>query len=102
MLIKADNEELTMFTKTMDQDASDLEEEINKMLKTVENLGNIWQGKDASVFINNVTNYLEKMKVMPKGITTLSKVTERINREYKERDEAFAGQLREVRNRYGK
>ena len=39
---------------------------------------------------------------MPKGITTLSKVTERINREYKERDEAFAGQLREVRNRYGK
>lgn len=102
MLIKADNEELTMFTKTMEKDASDLEIEIGNMIKAIERLGNIWQGQDASVFTTNVTNYLEKMKVMPKGITTLSKVTDRINKEYKERDEAFAGQLREVRNKYEK
>ncbi len=103
MYIKVDNDELSYFVKNMNTDSESLRIEIENMINLVNRLGSeVWQGADATTFQNNVTEYLEKMKVIPKAITTLANITEKKNNGYVENDQAFAKALEEVANKYAK
>lgn len=103
MILKVDNEELNIVVKQMKTDSEDLSKEIEKMQGLVKNdLASVWQGKDATTFIENVGTYLEKMKVMPKGLTTLANVTEKLNKGYEENDAEFGKALEGVASKYAK
>ena len=102
MIIKVDNEELTMFTKNMIVDSNELSKEIDTMKSLINELAGVWQGIDSTTFQKNVTEYLEKMKVVPKAITTLANVTQKINDGYTQRDQEFAKALEEVANKYAR
>jgi len=103
MYVKVDNDEMNTFIKTMRDDSTELSKELDNMIKQMNRLTTeVWQGADARTFNENVTTYLEKMKVIPKAITTLSNISDKINKGYAENDEAFAKALEEVANRYAK
>ena len=100
MIIKADSDELDLFVKKMRNDSNDFSDEIDNIISLINQLGDVWQGIDATTFQNNISNYLEKMKVVPKALVTLSNVTDRINKGYLESDEAFTNALKEVTKKY--
>lgn len=103
MILKVDNEELDLFIKTMREDSDNLSKEIDKMISLMNRLNDeVWQGIDAKTFNENVTTYLEKMKVIPKALSTLSNISDKLNKGYAENDEAFAKALEEVANKYAK
>ena len=100
MVLKVDNEELEQFTIRMNKSSEEFSKEIDNMLHQIEILRTIWQGTDATTFQDNVTEYLTKMKVLPKALSTLSSVTQKTNKSYAERDEAFGKKLSEVNTKY--
>ena len=102
MILKVNNEELNYFTKNMNNDSEDLDKEIDNMISLVNSLEAIWQGVDSTTFRDNMLSYLKKAKKIPVALNTLSTITERLNKGYDEKNEAFSRTLREVKNKYGR
>mgnify|MGYP003571489830 CR=1 FL=1 len=102
MVLKVDNDELKYFTKKMDEDSSDFSREIDTLISLVNSLETVWQGIDSKTYRENVLNYLEKMKSIPAALTTLSRVTDKLNDGYTEKNQSFSQTLQEVTNRYAK
>ena len=102
MILKVDNDKLKEFTNNMNNDSSDFDKEINKLINLVNSLEEVWQGIDSENYRKNVLNYLEKMKAIPTTLSTLSKVTDRLNEGYQEKDREFTNRLEGVKNKYAK
>ena len=103
MIVRVDTDELNLVVKQMRKDSEDFNKEIETMIHLIKNeLPGVWRGVDAKTFIENVSTYLERMKVIPKALTTLSNVTEKINKGYEEDDESFGKALEGVANKYAK
>ena len=101
-ILKVDADELGNLAKNMKKDSDDFDREIDNMINLINDLGTIWQGTDANAFQANVSNYLGKMKAIPESLSTLSGVTDKINKGYIEKNEAFSKALKEVASRYAK
>jgi uncharacterized protein YukE len=100
MLLKVKHEELENVTGVMVKDGDAYDIEIDKMLEQIEKLRTIWQGKDAEIFCDNVTNYITKMKNIPKCLRNMSKFVNNVNNGYTEQDESFSKELETEANNY--
>ena len=102
MVLKVDSDELKYFSKNMNDDSDEFSREIEKLISLVNSLEGVWQGVDSTTYRQNVSNYLEKMKAIPVALSTLSRVTDRLNDGYNEKNQAFTKTIQEVTNKYAK
>ena len=94
MILKVDPDELLNVSDIMKKDSDNYNEEIDKMFATLEKLKGIWQGADANAFIENLSNFLNRMKGIPTTLDALSQLCNKSNEGYTTRDEAFANELK--------
>lgn len=93
MIIKVKHDELNDVSNTIKKDSEDYDVEIEMMLNSVELLKNIWQGDDASIFCDNFTDYLTRMKGIPVTLRKMSEAIDTANEGYQEFDESFSSKL---------
>lgn len=93
MILKVKHDELNNVKDVMVKDSELLDSEIKTLLEQIEKLRTIWQGQDATIFCNNVYEYINKMKTLPVTLRTMGKFINNINNQYTENDEAFGKEL---------
>ena len=93
MVLKVSPGELRTVTDTMKKDKEEYEIEIEKMLSEIDKLRTIWQGTDATVFCDNVYNYVSKMKNITIALGNMSTFMNNANNGYTENDEEFSKEL---------
>ncbi len=93
MIIRVKHDELNKVKDVMKNDSNSLDQEIENLASGIEKLKTVWQGPDANIFCDNVTNYLSKMRQVPECMRTLSDFIYKVNNQYKESDEAFSRDL---------
>ncbi len=100
MLLKVKHAELNEVAKTMRTDSELIDEEIEKMEKSLDKLRVIWQGDDAVQFCDHLNEYLAKMKNIPIAQRNMLKVMDVANKGYEENDEAFGKALKTEAQNY--
>lgn len=68
--------------------------ETNKMLEDINLLSTCWQGTDSETFCTQVTNYLNQTKEVPKTLTELSNMLDKVMNCYYEKDSSFKQQMK--------
>ncbi len=86
MNLRVNREALNNFYDLSNNESEFLREKIDLWLEKIEELKEIWQGKDASEFYDNTKNYFERLKVIPEFYDTVNNFVIKANKEYKEAD----------------
>ena len=98
-MLKMDHEEIDSVKNTIDEDQTQLDDEITKMEAQLAKLRTIWQGQDADQFCNNFEEYLTKMKGIPVALRNVSSFVDKTNKNFQEKDKEFSSELnKEVDN----
>lgn len=95
MNIKIDFEELDEVRRITDKNKEELGYEIDRLLKSLERLKNIWQGEDFDKFYDNAYNYINRMKILCKFMETTNEFMESVENSYREQDGEFSNSLKE-------
>lgn len=95
MILKVDPDELLDVSKVMKTDSEKFTEEIKSIEKSLGIIRKNWNGTDADAYINNFSNFVTKMKGLPKSLDTLAKICDDANKGYVTIDQDFAKELRE-------
>ena len=95
MILKVDPDELQDVTKVMRKDVELFKREISNMENSLGVISNNWGGKDADNFIGNFSNFINKVKYIPKALESLAEISSKTSQGYVSRDEQFAKDLRE-------
>ena len=88
-----EHDEIDSVKNTIDDNQSQLDEEITKMEEQLATLRNIWQGQDADQFCDNFEEYLTKMKGIPVAMRNVSSFVDKTNKNFQEKDKEFSSQL---------
>ena len=86
MDLRVNHEELNNFYDLSNNESEYLREKIEFWLEKIEELKEIWQGKDADEFYENTRNYFERLKVIPEFYDTVNNFVLKANKEYRETD----------------
>ena len=89
MDLKVDTDELLDVMNVMKKDAGDYDKEINNILGCIETLRTIWMGQDATIYCENVSSYVRKMKGITSAMTAMSEVGEKTCNGYLEYDTTY-------------
>jgi uncharacterized protein YukE len=100
MIIKADKEELKVVSNDLIKSSKNIENEIEIWEKTIEQLKEIWQGKDANMFYSRISMYLTKVKMLGSSSEAIGRFINIANDKYIECDEEFANVLKRENDRY--
>ena len=100
MIIKVKHKAIEDITKTINQDQEDFDKEIDNMLGQIERLKAIWQGTDANVFYEKVTEYIKNMKKITNTMKTISNFSNSANKGFIDVDQSFGKDLEEEANKY--
>ena len=100
MLIKVKHNELKDVSKRLSKDSEDFDTEITNMLSSIDTLRGIWQGEDASVFCDNVYEYISKMNNITIAMRNMSNAITTIDGGYEAFDETFSNSLKEEASNY--
>jgi len=100
MILKVNHKELEEVDKKMFQDATGIEEEIEKLIGMTESLRGIWKGQDSDIFYEEASNYFNKMKKIPNCLFTIDKVMKEANGSYQENDRKFQNELKKEADTY--
>ena len=100
MEIVVKHKELNEVAKNMDVNAEKMDVEIDKLLNDINNLSNIWQGKDSNIFCEKVKDYLDNLRDVPYTYRVLDNFIERADRSYKEIDDSYAESLERLGDYY--
>ena len=100
MLVKVKHNELKDVSKTLDKDSEAYDTEITNMLNSIDTLRGIWQGEDATIFCDNVTDYLSKVRDVPLVMKNMSNAITTIDGGYEAFDETFSNSLKEEATYY--
>lgn len=98
MLVRVKHNELNLFAKEADNNATDLALEIDKMLKKLDELKTVWQGQDSNIFYDKFYNYLNSMKLIYHTMNVFSEFIRRTDKMYTELDFEFAKKLEQEVN----
>ena len=102
MELRVSHNELNNVKNTMFKDKDILDNEIEHLLKQINILRGIWQGKDSTAFCNNFEDYANKMKNVSITFENIGKFIETANKGYEEQDETFAHSLKMEASKYGR
>ena len=100
MVIKVKHDILEDVSTTLVKDSEAYDAEITNMLKSIDTLRDIWQGEDATVFCDNVTEYISKMSNIPIAMRNMSNAITTIDSGYKAYDDTFSKTLMEEASNY--
>lgn len=87
MDLRVNHEEINNFYDLSQNESDLIQENINYWLDKIEELRQIWQGKDADEFYENVTSYLNRLKVVPEFYNSVNDFVLDANRQYRKVDQ---------------
>ena len=99
-MLKVKHNELKEVSNTLVKDSEAYDTEITNMLNSVETLRGIWQGEDASVFCDNVSEYIYNMSNISIAMRNMSNAITTVDGGYEAFDETFSNSLLEEAGNY--
>lgn len=99
-MLKVKHNELKEVSNTLVKDSEAYDTEITNMLNNIETLRGIWQGEDASVFCDNVSEYISKMSNISIAMRNMSNAITTVDGGYEAFDETFSNSLLEEAGNY--
>ena len=93
MKLIVNHEELKVVSNNLKDDSNTIDNELNNMYNELSNLENIWQGKDASIFINKAKNYIELLRTIPDFYLNINKIIDQTDEVYISFDKEYAESL---------
>ena len=96
MELKVNHIELNNVSKESENNAELLDEELDKLVNSVNELREIWQGKDSDEYCDRVYSYLKDLRVVPEIYRTIGNFIENTDKNYKDIDEEYSNELKKV------
>lgn len=96
MKLVVNHNEITQVQNDFLNNYNELNTEIDKWLSEIARLREIWKGTDSDIFCKGVEAYFAKVKTVSILYYNFGKFLNKANNSYKERDEAFANDLKKV------
>ena len=96
MELKVNHRELNAVAKEAGNNATLLDEEIDKLVDSTNELKEIWQGKDSDEFCDRVYSYLRDLRIVPEIYRTIDGFIENVDKNYKDINEEYSNELRNV------
>ena len=93
MKVRVEYDELEYVTKNTDEDKSELEIEIDKLLASLERIKDMWQGTDADIYYDKAFEYINRMKVLSGFMDTTSELMKFGMGQYQKQDQSFSRDL---------
>lgn len=100
MALKVRHKELNDVRNVMFEDASRLNEEVNNLLETIEELKVVWQGVDSDTFYNESYNYVSKIKNIVNCFNVMGNFIGNANNFYEEKDNKLKNKLEKEAHNY--
>ena len=100
MVIKADKEKLANTSNNLVKSSNSIKEEIDLWKKTVDELKQVWKGKDADTFYNRMDAYLIKLDMLTESSNAIGTFIGTVNSKYIEKDEEFTENIRRENDKY--
>ena len=100
MIFKVKHSEINQVSDTLKNDSEALDIEITNMNTQIENLRKIWQGTDAEIFCDNISNYISRMNNITVAMRNMSNAISTTDNGYKAYDEAFGNALKSEADNY--
>lgn len=96
MELKVNHRELNNVSKKSENNADLLDEELDKLVNSVNELREIWQGKDSDEYCDRVYSYLKDLRIVPEIYRTIGNFIESTDKNYKDIDEEYSNELKKV------
>lgn len=96
MELKVNHRELNNVSKESENNAELLDEELDKLVNSVNELREIWQGKDSDEYCDRVYSYLKDLRIVPEIYRTIGNFIENTDKNYKDIDEEYSNELKKV------
>lgn len=94
--LKVDSDQLKRTINTIEDDTDYINEQIDYLISQMEDLKNVWQGDDATSYIDNAEDYLSYIKSVPQICSDLSSVMRSANKYYKKTDKKYAQYMKKA------
>ena len=98
MVIKVDYDELKNVNEKAIKNCSLLDHEIDRLLKTLEELKNCWKGIDSDTFYNKAYDYFKRMKVLPAFQSSMTNFIKESSNQYKQNDKELSDKLKKEKD----
>ena len=100
MIVKVKHNELNQVSDTLINDSEVLDTEFANMNTQIEKLREIWQGVDAEIFCDNMSNYISRMNNITVAMRNMSNAITTVDNGYKAYDDAFSDALKSEADKY--
>ena len=101
MDLRVNHEEINNFYDLSKNESDLVQENINYWLDKIEELRQIWQGKDSDEFYENVTSYLNRMKIVPEFYNSVNEFVIDANRQYRNVDQESKKEFEKIKDYEG-
>ena len=101
MDLRVNHEEINNFYDLSKNESDLVQENINYWLDKIEELRQIWQGKDSDEFYENVTSYLNRMKIVPEFYNSVNEFVIDANRQYRNVDQESKKDFEKIKDYEG-
>ena len=96
MKLVINNKELEPIIKTVNEDTSNLNNQLNNLLAQINELRKIWQGNDSEIFCNNATEYIKYLQSIPQIYNALCQTMNNASLNYSRIDKECAQAMRKA------
>lgn len=102
MKIKVNYNELNSKSKELEEEANDLERELDKLITYLSDVGNSWQGENSEIFIGNASDYYNSAKEVVMSIKAFSSFVNNANKNYYNSDVKWKNDVEKVGAEFGR
>lgn len=99
MKIAVNHDELRDVEKELLDCSNLLEQELKNMLLILNDLNDVWDGKDSYDFIMKTSNYIESVSQIPSSLRSFSSFIGNANSKYEESDNELKNDIERVESR---
>ncbi len=96
MKIRVEHSKMIEAKSTLNNKSVELNNEIDKLINNLELLKSVWQGEDATIYYQKMTNYFNKLKEMAKAYQDMSNYLEKVDKRYVEVDNSMKNNIQMV------
>ena len=93
MLLKVKKGELVNLSDKLDEETSNLQNEIDCCIADINNIASAYKSSESDYIIKLSEAYLENLKLVPMAYTDLNNMIKKSNRTYTEKDQSFKSDL---------
>ncbi len=100
MELRVRHKELNEVALKTGENAERVDIELDILLKNINDLRDIWQGKDSKTFCDNSTDYLEYLRNISHLYRLMGNFIENIDKNYREIDDNYSQSLNKMGDYY--